>query len=82
MQLQIVFYGVLKQVVGAKSQTLNLPQDSVTVGELKTLLAERYAALNARLETVACAVGDELVGPDYRLYDGDEVAFLPPVSGG
>lgn len=82
MQLRIIFYGGLKQTVGAKGHTLELEPDSVTVHELKALLADRYPALAPRLATVACAVGDELAGPDHRLRDGDEVALLPPVSGG
>lgn len=82
MRLTVTFYGGLKQAVGARAQTLELPHDSLTAGALKALLAERYPALGPRLDAVACAVGDELVGPDHPLGDGDQVALLPPVSGG
>lgn len=82
MRLQVVFYGGLKQDVGVKTETLELAQEALTVRELKALLAERHPALRSRLGVVACAVGDELVGPDHALRDGDVVALLPPVSGG
>ena len=71
MKLHLVFYGGLKQDVGAKTQTLDLARDSLTVQEL-----------GERLPTVAFVVGDEIVDPDYRLRDGDQAALLPPVSGG
>lgn len=82
MQLQTIFYGVLKQDVGEKIQTIDLDRESLTVGELKTLLVERYPALAAHMDTVAFAVGDELVGPEHGIQHGDKVALLPPVSGG
>ena len=82
MRVQVTFYGGLKQDVGAKRQTVELPGDAPTVGALLVALAARYPALAERLATVACAVGDTLVGPDHPLHDGDEAALLPPVSGG
>ncbi len=82
MQVQVTFYGVLKQDVGTKQQTLDLPDDVRTVGGLAALLADRYPALDDRLATVAFSVGDTLVGAEYVLQDGDHAALLPPVSGG
>ena len=82
MKLHVIFYGGLKQDVGAKTQTLELDRDSLTVGELGDLLRTQYPALAPRLPTVAFVVGDEIVDPDYRLRDGDQAALLPPVSGG
>ena len=82
MQLHVTFYGVLKQDVGTKQQTLDLPDDALTVGGLAALLADRYPALSERLATVAFSVGDRLVGAETVLHDGDSAALLPPVSGG
>ncbi|MEP0764570.1 MAG: MoaD/ThiS family protein [Chloroflexota bacterium] len=82
MRVHVTFYGGLKQDVGARQQTVELPGDAPTVGALVETLAMRYPALAERLATVVCAVGDTLVGPDHALRDGDEAALLPPVSGG
>ncbi len=82
MRVHVTFFGGLKQDVGAKRQSLDLPGDTLTVAELIALLQERYPALEQRLATVAFAVDDMLVGPDYVLRDGDHAALLPPVSGG
>ena len=82
MQVHVTFYGILKQDVGAKHQTLDLAEEVLTVGGLAALLADRYPALSDRLATVAFAVDDALVGADYVLHDGASAALLPPVSGG
>jgi len=82
VRIQVVFYGGLKQDVGAKFQPLDIPQEGLTVGELAEVLRERYPVLQPRLSTVAYVVNDEIVSPEYVLHDGDEAAVLPPVSGG
>jgi len=49
MRVQVTFYGGLKQDVGAKRQTVELPGDAPTVGALIVALAARYPALAERL---------------------------------
>lgn len=82
MQIEVVFFGRLKQDVGEKQKTLELQRNSLTIDELVDILIERYPVLEAQLATVAYAVNDELVESDYVLHDGDQAALLPPVSGG
>lgn len=82
MQVTVIFYGVLKQDVGTKQQALDLPGDTPTVGALADVLAARYPNVATRLPTVAFAVHDALVARDHVLREGDQVALLPPVSGG
>ena len=50
------------------------------IGELIELLAPRVPGLKTAPGLVA--VNHTYVGPDVELHDGDEVAFIPPVSGG
>lgn len=82
MRLTVIYYGGLKQDVGAKRETLEVPSAALTVRELNDLLRERHPALGPRLRSVAVAVNDALVEGDYVLRDGDEASLLPPVSGG
>jgi len=82
MKVKVVFYGGLKQDVGAKQRELKLDRESLTVAELVDELKMQYPTLGPRLGTVAYVVGNEIVDPDYRLRDGDEAGLLPPVSGG
>lgn len=82
MKIHVVLYGVLKQDAGSKHQTLDLAGNSATVADVVHTLAAQVPALAARLETIAYVVNDEIVHPDCVLHDGDQVALLPPVSGG
>lgn len=82
MKVDIVFYGRLKQDVGAKRESLEFAAESLTVGELIDRLKAAHPALTPHLGTVVYVVGDTLVEPDFVLRDGDEAGLLPPVSGG
>lgn len=82
MKIDVVLYGVLKQDAGAKQRSLSLVGDSASVAEVVDALTAQVPALAARLETVAYVVGDKIVDPDTVLHDGDQMALLPPVSGG
>jgi len=53
-----------------------------SVGQMWRSLAEEFPALQTHLGSVSFAVNHEYVKDDYRPRDGDEVAFIPPVSGG
>lgn len=82
MRVDVVFYGGLKQDVGAKRQMIEVDRDGLTVAELVDVITQRYPALEPRLSTVAYVVRNEIVEPNYVLRDGDEAGLLPPVSGG
>jgi MoaE-MoaD fusion protein len=65
----------------AKTSRLDFPLPAgARVSDLIDLLAERLPALRAAPGMVA--VNHTYVGPDFTLHDGDEAAFIPPVSGG
>ncbi|MBN1564693.1 MAG: MoaD/ThiS family protein [Anaerolineae bacterium] len=82
MKINVILYGVLKQDAGVKRHTLDLSSDPATVRAAVSELAAQIPALAARLETVAYVIDDEIVDPDTILHDGDQLALLPPVSGG
>jgi molybdopterin converting factor subunit 1 len=65
----------------AKTNRLDAPLAAgARISDLIELLAERLPALRTAPGMVA--VNHTYVGPDFTLHDGDEVAFIPPVSGG
>jgi molybdopterin converting factor small subunit len=53
-----------------------------TVGDVWHALARRYAAIAPLRPAVSCAVNEEFARMTTAVRDGDDVAFLPPVSGG
>ena len=76
MNVRLVLFAGLRQAAGFKKDTVSLPE-SATVGDL---LDSRVPALLNR--TFYVAVNEEFAQRDTVLQDGDEVALLPPVSGG
>jgi MoaE-MoaD fusion protein len=81
MQIQVLFFGMLRDLVGRGKEALNLP-DSATLGDLLDHYKKLVPGLKEVSGSVAMSVNQEYAGPEIKLNDGDEVALLPPVSGG
>lgn len=81
MQVRILFFGVLKDLTGRDVDLLNVPEQA-TLSDVFT----HYETISPRLgelaASIAISVNQEFAGPDSKLNEGDEIAFLPPVSGG
>jgi molybdopterin converting factor subunit 1 len=71
----------LREIAGAPELRIDVPRD-VTVREIWTTLAGQFPELGPYTGTVSCAVNEDYARMTTPLEDGDEVAFLPPVSGG
>ncbi|MBV9930451.1 MAG: molybdopterin converting factor subunit 1 [Alphaproteobacteria bacterium] len=76
----ILFLGRLRESVGAGALTVTLPAGVRDTERLRDWLAAEHPAL--REPSVRIAVNAELHPRQTPLDDGDEIAFLPPVSGG
>ncbi len=81
MTVQLLYFGVLKDYFQAERDEVELPERA-TVGEVLRVLRERAASDAAVWKSLAVAVNREYAGLETVLKDGDEVALLPPVSGG
>jgi len=80
MTITVRFFGPAVDLAGEHSTSLVLQQGD-TVGQAAGMLAERYPKLGAALG-VRLAVNHRFVALSHALADGDEVAVIPPVSGG
>ncbi len=79
--IRVLLFGAAADRVGARR--IELPMDGgTTLGELWPLLAERHPELVPMRDTLAFAVNGEYARMDEDVSPGDEVAVLPPVSGG
>ncbi len=79
MQIRVLFFGILKDLAGRASDSLNLP-DGATLDDV---LHHYEPAIPPKLmASLAISVNQEYSATDARLNQGDEVALLPPVSGG
>ena len=81
MRVRVVYFGSLKEIVGQGTQEIEL-QENAPASALWQQLRTTYPELQRYERAVAIAVNHEYSKPDRPLRDGDEVGFLPPVSGG
>jgi len=81
MRVRVLFFGRLKDIVGRAEESAELPEGS-RVEDLFALYRSSYPALAGLRLSVAPSINQELAEWKAALRTGDEVAFLPPVSGG
>ena len=81
MTVRVLFFGLLKDVVGRSEDTVTLPADA-TIGTLFASYASQHPRLHEMADSIALARNHEFAAPEVALSDGDEVALMPPVSGG
>ena len=80
MKLTLLSFGIAKDITGKRFSEIELPENC-TVAELRSLLAEQYPVLN-ELSALRFAINSEYAQESDLLQEGDEVALIPPVSGG
>jgi molybdopterin converting factor subunit 1 len=81
MRVRILFFGMLKEAAGKPSDTLDLAEGS-SVANVVEYYGSRIPRFKEILPSVAFAVNQQYAGMETRLKSDDEVALLPPVSGG
>jgi molybdopterin synthase catalytic subunit len=81
MQVRVLFFGILKDLTGRSSEAISLP-DHATAADVLRHYEQSLAAQNGLMSSVAISVNQEYAAADTQLHAGDEVALLPPVSGG
>ena len=81
MRVKVRLFARLRDIAGAADLARELP-GGATAGTVWNLLADEHPELAAYRGAVSVAVNAEYARMDARIADGDEVAFLPPVSGG
>jgi molybdopterin synthase catalytic subunit len=81
MQVRLLFFATLKDIIGAREMQLELPKGA-TVSDVLTRLESSYPRVKDYRPVVLTAVNEEYVDQSALVEDGDEVAIFPPVSGG
>jgi len=81
MRIRVLFFARLKDLSGTSSLDLEVPEGA-TVGEVWRCLQALTPSLGAFPRPPLAARNLEYAGVDTPLSGDDEVAFLPPVSGG
>ena len=81
VQVTIRLFARLREITGSGelAREVPTPADAQAVWEA---LAQEFPALEQYRPVISCAVNEQYAKFDTPLTEGDEVAFLPPVSGG
>lgn len=80
MELTIIAFGIARDIFNAPSIQVTI-EGIATTANLKTQLELQYPRL-AALRSYMVAVNNEYAQPGLQLKPGDEIAIIPPVSGG
>ena len=78
--VRVRFFARLRELAGTESDTLKTPSGS-SLSDVYDALRAAHPSLPER-DGVRAALNQEFAGWDAVVSDGDEVAFIPPVSGG
>ena len=81
MRVKVRLFARLRDIVGDGELDRDVPAGTTAQG-IWDMLAAEYPELARYVGVVSCAVREEYSPFTAALEDGDEVAFLPPVSGG
>ena len=82
MKIRVLFFASARQLAcGTKFFEIDLPENSST-SDLRTEILKHFPALEPVVFSITLAVNQEYVDGEIALQEGDEVAFIPPISGG
>ena len=81
VRVKVLFFGRLRELIGVAEETLELPAGA-TLAQVFERYAERFPKLTGFRGSMVVSRNQEFAAWDTRVAAGDEIAFLPPVSGG
>jgi molybdopterin converting factor subunit 1 len=81
MNVTVRLFALAREVYGDETIVIELPAGA-TVGELRSRLKARISGLDTLMNQILIAVNSEYAHDRIPLAEGDEVACIPPVSGG
>ncbi|MFM8546364.1 MAG: molybdopterin converting factor subunit 1 [Betaproteobacteria bacterium] len=85
MKISLLYFASLREALGTGHESVELPPGIGTAGDLRKWLAARgdpWSAQFAEGRAVRVAIAKQMAATDTALFDGAEVAFFPPVTGG
>ena len=81
MRIEVLFFGLTQDLTGFERERLEIPENT-TLYDLRRQYFDRFPPLRGLGPSMLAAVNQEIRESSQVLHDGDEVAFMPPVSGG
>ncbi len=81
MQDKVLAFAWARDALGKEQVQVEVPEGTTVEGMMRRM-EESHPRLAGRSDALTVAVNEEFVGPDWVLKAGDEVALIPPISGG
>lgn len=81
MRVRVVYFGILREMAGHEQETVELADDA-RLAELYSQLQQTIPGLSKFGNSIALSINYEYAQLNAPLHEGDEIALLPPVSGG
>ncbi len=81
MHIRVIFLGPSRELAQRDEMTLEIP-DGATVSEMRSQLESQCPSLQGKLKAVRFAINNNYALDGTAISDGDEIALIPPVSGG
>ena len=83
MIIKVLYFASAREDIGLREERLQLSDESnTTLASLRRLLLDKYPHATSTVESITFALNLEYSDDDVVLTDGDEVALIPPISGG
>ncbi len=80
MNLKVLTFGIAREITGGNAVQIDLP-DGASALDLKRFFLKKYPAFS-NLNYLQIAVNQEFAADDQPILSDDEIALIPPVSGG
>lgn len=80
MEVIVKYFGIFQECAGIKEKRMEVP-DRTAVHDLYEIVS-KFFPKKRRLPKILFAVNQEFAKPNQQLKDGDELALIPPMSGG
>jgi molybdopterin converting factor subunit 1 len=81
MTITVRLFAVLRDRIGVGNVSLDLPPGTTALAASRQL-ETRFPSIGPYLPKIAFAINQHYVSPATELHEGDELALIPPVSGG
>lgn len=81
MTIHVRFFAIFRQRLNLSGVDLEMPEPT-TAASVQAALIDRFPVIADLMPRVALAINREYAKPTETLHDGDELALIPPVSGG
>jgi molybdopterin converting factor subunit 1 len=82
MQLTVLYFAAVRDLVGKAEENVVLPADVTTIAALGRFLEKHHPSLAGRLGAVRFARNETFATNDEPIAEGDVIALIPPVAGG